>query len=82
MDRNKRLHSDSLFIGSYGNSLLEKGKFDIIHIHMMLDIDFDIVRIVKKYNYAECKMFLKSIRSHQFKGLARHCVYKALVTGF
>lgn len=35
----------------YIEELLEKGKFDIIHIHMMLDIDFDIVRIVKKYNY-------------------------------
>ncbi|WP_279145838.1 glycosyltransferase [Clostridium tyrobutyricum] len=32
-------------------SLIQKENFDIIHIHMMLDIDFDLYQIIKNENY-------------------------------
>lgn len=33
------------------SKFLEKEKFDIIHIHMMLDIDLDLFKILKQYKY-------------------------------
>lgn len=32
-------------------AFLDENKFDLIHIHMMLDVDWDIYEVVKKYNY-------------------------------
>lgn len=33
------------------NKLLKNNKYDVIHIHMMLDIDLDIYSIIKEYKY-------------------------------
>lgn len=33
------------------DEFLKKEKFDIIHIHMMLDIDWDLYNVLKNYNY-------------------------------
>lgn len=33
------------------DAFLKKEKFDIIHIHMILDVDWDLYNILKNYNY-------------------------------
>lgn len=35
----------------YINKILLKEKFDIIHIHMVLNVDWDLFKILSKYNY-------------------------------